>query len=893
MRSEETATRLSRLNPANPNQLASEGARKIASGGRIKALLAGFNLALLLGLATMMLVLVTSIFDRLTPAIRSDLEWKAERGAQELAKTMEVGLAVSDPVMLANEARRYVSNSDVQALLVVDPSGKIVYSYRHAPLPLLELFAASANQVHATDRFVWSWAQSNIELAQLGKVAVVVSLDRLHSGLELKRKISILTGGGCLVALAMSLLFYHLWIGPLLRLISRTFQSLERTTALALESTRLKSEFIANMSHEIRTPMNGVIGMTELLLATPLDDRQRRYAKTISASGNSLLTIINDILDFSKIEAAKLELKNREFSLRGVVEDLAGLLSGRAHAKGLEFAIRIVPDVPDLIVGDDGRLRQVLTNIIGNAVKFTEQGEIVVRVSKAGRSPNRVVLRFEVVDTGIGIAPDDLQKLFKAFVQVDGSLTRERGGTGLGLVISMRLVEIMGGKLNVDSELGRGSTFWFELPFELMNAPVSGPQPPASDAHLLIVDDNATNRAILEELLDSWGIRHASASGAREAMELLARVHDQGEPFTIGLVDMQMPGLSGLDLVRKMHQDARFAAVRVLMLTSLGESAARAEGLPQWVERVLVKPVRQAELAEALQGVLSSPADRASAEIAKHSWRAGKHNYRLLLVEDHALNQEVMRDMLDTLGFSVEIAENGRVALDMLEKFDFSLVLMDCQMPVLDGYEATRELRRLEHQKGGRRLPVIAVTAHAFSEERDKVLRAGMDDYLTKPVQLAALSSMLDRWLSGAPTCKQPLASGSTPVAPAQSAEVQPAAVALPQDARTGDRALLNPGMRRTPRMRELFVSESQEDINFIAEAEVAGETALLRERAHRLKGASYAFGAEQLGDLAVQIERQIKAGQTDVAALTTRLVELYEKTVLELERGGQWGRGP
>ena len=262
MRTNEIVSRLSDLAPANPEQMASEGVSKVASGGRIRILLTGFNIALLLGLATLMLVLVTSIFDRLSPAIRSDLEWKAERGAQELAKTMEVGLAVSDSDMLASEASQYVRNSDVQALVVVDAAGKVVYSHRRSPLPLKELFDVSANKVHVTDRFVWSWAQSSIESALLGKVAVVVSLERLHSGFELKRKIFMLTGGGCLAALAMSLLFFRVWISPLLRLISRTFQSLQRTTALALESTRLKSEFIANMSHEIRTPMNGVLGMT-------------------------------------------------------------------------------------------------------------------------------------------------------------------------------------------------------------------------------------------------------------------------------------------------------------------------------------------------------------------------------------------------------------------------------------------------------------------------------------------------------------------------------------------------------------------------------------------------------------------------------------------------------
>lgn len=867
--------------PPSPTDLATEGAHQIASGARIKALLTSFNLALLLGLAAMMLILVTSIFDRLSPAIRADLTWKAASGAQELAKRMEVGLAVKDEGMLAREASRYAANSDIQAVVAVDSSGDVIYTYQRSPLPLHDLFGATANDVHTARTYVWSWASSSIESAQLGKVAVVVSLDRLHSGLELKRKILMLTGGGCLIGLVMSLLFFRLWIEPLLKLISRTFDSLEQTTAVALESTRLKSEFIANMSHEIRTPMNGVIGMTELLLATRLDERQRRYTKTIAASGNSLLSIINDILDFSKIEAAKLELRNREFSLRDAIEELGGLLSERAHTKELELATHIVPDVPDRIVGDEGRLRQVLTNLIGNAIKFTEVGEVVVHVSRVGRSANRVVLRFDVTDTGIGIAPEDLNRLFRAFVQVDGSLTRERGGTGLGLVISQRLVELMGGKLNVESHPGKGSVFWFELPFEVSSSQLSAPDATAEGLNVLVVDDNATNRTILDELLTSWGIRHTCAESAVKALELLAQSHKSNDSFTIGLVDMQMPGLSGLDLVRQVHHDERFAPLRIIMLTSLGDMAARAEGLPQWVERVLVKPVRQAELARALQNVLSTSGQRIAVAAGATAELLGTQQLRLLLVEDNPLNQEVMKDMLAALDLSADVAENGQNALQMLEQTEYTLVLMDCQMPVMDGYEATRELRRREHQSSSRRTPVIAVTAHAFAEERDKVLRAGMDDYLTKPVQLATLRAVLDRWI-GTVSPKAAEGTGGVSV-PAPVAAAAESAAASP-------RMLLNTETRRTPRMRELFTSESSKDIEFIMEAEVAGEMGMLRERAHRVKGAAYAFGAERLGDVAAEIEQRVKGGHTELGTLTSDLEIVFQATVAQLQQETQLG---
>ncbi len=883
MASRTPPSRLPELAPEISSQLDSEGARQIASGGRIKALLTGFNVALLLGLATVMFVLVTSIFDRLSPAIRSDLEWKAERGAQELAQAMEVGLVVEDPAILAQASARYTRSPDVQALVVVNTAGKIVYAYRTAPLPPSQIFGARPNEVHGTDDFVWSWAESSIESVQVGKVAVVVSLHRLRSGLELKRKILVLTGAGCLVALLMSLLFFHVWISPLFELISRTFRRLEHTTAEALESTRLKSEFIANMSHEIRTPMNGVLGMTELLLATKLNERQSKYARTIATSGNSLLTIINDILDFSKIEAAKLELKNREFSLREVVEDLAALLSRRAHAKGLELATRIVPGVPTRLVGDSHRLRQVLTNLVGNAIKFTERGEVVIRVSKTGGSGDRPVLRFEVKDTGIGIAPEDRRKLFRAFVQLDGSMTRERGGTGLGLVISQRLVELMGGTLNVDSEPGRGTTFWCDLPFESIGAgPSVTPKPGASAAHLLIVDDNATSRAILEELLDYWGVRHQSADGAAQALEALTLADKRGDPFTVALVDMQMPGMSGLDLVRELRERVKLPPLRIVMLTSLGDPAARAEGLPRWVDRVLVKPVRQAELADALPEVCSLPAEKPGRESVGICWRASMQRYRILVVEDTPLNQEVIKDMLGTLGFVLDFAENGQVALEMLEKSAYSLVLMDCQMPVLDGYDATRELRQRELQSGKTRTPVIAVTAHALTEEREKVLQAGMDDILTKPVQVSALRDMLNRWLPNALTFEQ---ESSAPALLAHRAELEPTLAPEPIESEPSGRALLNPTTRRTFRMRELFLEQCREDIDSIGQAEGSGSAELIRQRAHRLKGAAYAFGAELLGDKATEIEREAKTGRTDLMPLASELARLFEKTLVELDR--------
>jgi signal transduction histidine kinase/CheY-like chemotaxis protein/HPt (histidine-containing phosphotransfer) domain-containing protein len=865
---------------AEGDPLVTERTRRVADGAQIRTLLAAFSVALMVGLAGLMLWLVSGIFDRLTPSIRNDLEWKATHGAAELSQAMDVGIAAERQDLIAEAAKAYVADRDVAAVTVVGSDGKVLYSHGEEAVSRTKtLFSERPDAVHEHGDFIGSWADSTLEGTSIGRVGLVISLERLRAGNELRQKILLWTAGACVAGIFLSLLFFRFWIDPLLRLISSTFRSLERTTALALESTRLKSEFLANMSHEVRTPMNGVIGMTELLLSTPLDVRQRRYANTIATSANSLMTVINDILDFSKIEAQKLEVKKSEFSLRDLVEDLTVLLSERAHAKRLELATHIQPDVPEQVIGDPDRLRQVLANLLANAIKFTETGEVVVRVGALGGTPERLLVRFEVIDTGIGIAPEDYKRLFQAFSQLDGSKTRKYGGTGLGLAISRKLVELMGGTLEVESTPGQGSRFWFELPLESVGRTDEPKVFNAASEHVLIVDDNETNRAILEDLLDSWQVRHASANGGSAALKLLEEHLALDDPFTTLVLDMQMPGMSGLDVARQLRRDERFGSLHIVLLTSLGHDSIAAEGVPNWVKNILIKPIKQADLAAALPGlrVIKRSIPAPSAESPQTIPAA---DLRILLVEDHPLNQEVMKDLLGSLGCNPDVAEDGLQALRALEQKAYSLVLMDCQMPGLDGYEATRRHRRREREKGASRIPIIAVTAHALADEREKVLQAGMDDFLTKPVQLAPLSHILQKWAARAQRFgPAPPAEASAERGPRTTgrADATPATVA--NVAAESEAELLDLDTPRTERMWELFIQHCRDDIDFIQEAAAVEDTESLRLRSHRIKGSAYAFGARSLGNKAAELERLAIAGSRNVEVQIDDLVRLFNRT--------------
>lgn len=673
--------------------------------------------------------------------------------------------------------------------------------------------------------------------------------------------------------------------------------------ALAAQSaSRAKTEFLAKMSHEIRTPMNGVLGMTDLLSRTELSDRQRKFVGTAHHSAETLLNLINDILDYSRIETGKVELEHIDFDVFSTVGNVIDLLAESAQSKGLEITYNFSRTVPQWLHGDANRLRQIVLNLVSNGIKFTDRGEVSVRVDAEQEAAGSVVLSCEVTDTGIGVPPEAQERILRPFEQADGSITRRFGGAGLGLTITRQLIEMMGGDLSIDSTPGKGSTFRFTV---CLDPPTAAhhqdvvPQSELAGTKVLIVDDNVTNREILHYYVSEWGMTAEAAADGPRALQMLHVAVNCGEPFDLVLLDMMMPGMSGVQVAKMIRTEPAFAGIRLIVLTSMGRCSDSEELSPSHIQAYLTKPVRQSELCQQIARVVSTPLEQAvlperSAD-AEPEPAGGEHKGEhkmdagVLLAEDNPVNQEVMREYLLNLGCRVDLVATGLQAVTASEHKPYDLILMDCQMPDMDGFEATTLLRLRERQQNAsRRIPIIAVTANAFEHERENCLAAGMDDYISKPFSQNDLSVMLRRWLKPDGAAD---ADGSDGDARARPRRVESSNLEVLRRHEAFDPkalnniAALNHGTSNdnVDEIIRIYLDVTPTYLVKLREAIAAGDALCAERMAHNLKSSSATLGAMKLAAKCRELEQLAHEKILDDASLHFAQIESSFEEVREI----------